>query len=199
MAPRRSRRDTKQRLKSSITALAAVCLVIFVGGALVQIDSVSPGRIDIHATKQIRKLCVANTSCTVRLGDLVPATWDTFYEFSPSVSRSEIDTVLRTGQIRTAPHQRVVVLLRRGQVVLRQYAHTGHSQPLAGSIIFAETNPLAHTAWVVYTPEIQFQVTSCPTREGGSAFGHHGGTYYLLTPRSLQPETQIRCQITSAA
>jgi hypothetical protein len=178
---RRSPRDTKDRLKRSFAALGLVCVLLFGAGALIQIDSVSPGRLDLQATNRIRQTCGSNASCIVTLHDLIPGAWDTFYEFSPVVPQAEVNTVLKQKIVRTARLQRVLVLLQDGRVQRRQYAHTGQAGPLAGEVVFAATNP--HQGWVVYTPDTRFQVTPCDTHEGGSAFGRHGGTYFLLTPQ----------------
>ena len=182
MARNLSPEARRDRIKRTLVALFFVIAVIFAGGILIQVDSVSPGRIDIHAAQQIRALCGPKPTCTVRLAQLIPGDWDIFYEFSPSVPRALIDHLTRDAKIRTAPDQRVLVLTRNGHLLHRQYAHTGQTQPLANEVVFGTPTSDSHKDWVAYTPETELQVNICPTREGGSAFGAHGGTYYLLTP-----------------
>ncbi len=198
MSPRRSRRNPKERLKSSFAALATVCVLIGVFGALIQIDSVDPGKIDREAARQIRARCNLQPDCTVRLADIVPGTWDTFYEFSPSVSKQEIAQVLGTSRVHPGQRQRVIVLTNAGKIVRRQYAHTGIGQPLAGELDFRAIYSGPHQGWVAYKPITVFRVSLCPTREGGSAFGNHGGTYYLLTPSSPTQDRASTCSLLTA-
>ena len=193
MARNRSPEQRKDRIKRTIVALVFVSAVIFFGGMFIQIDSVSPGRLDLHAAQQIRNVCGANPTCTVRLAQLIPGDWDTFYEFSPSVPREAIDHIVQNSRIRTAPYQRVLILTKDGKVVRRQYAHTGQTQPLAGAVVFDTPSSGPQHGWVAYPPSVLLQVTRCTTREGGSAFGTHGGIYFLLTPASQASQTAPTC------
>ena len=185
MASSGRRRNPKARLKSSLPALVVVCIAILGGGLLILLDSVSPGRLDGEISRRIAAQCGPRPDCEVRLGDLIPGTWDTFYEFGPTVPQSELTRILRTPRIHVAHLQRVLVMLESGRVVHRQYAHTGLLQPMAGEVVFASPNPSPEVQWVAFAPGASFRVTSCPTKEGGSALGQHGGNYYLLTPAQL--------------
>ena len=177
-----SSRSKKDRLKLTLPALAMVVAVIFCGATLSVLDSASPGRIDATATDRLQALCRDRNPCEVRLGDLVGGSWDRFYEFNTFVPQAEVSRVLGSNLVHTADLQRVLVLVKDGKIVRRQYAHTGEDQPLAKAIDFPGLAPGEHPGWVSFAPNGLFLVARCATQAGGSLFGEHGGLYTMLTP-----------------
>lgn len=182
------------RLKRSLPALVVVCMVVLGGATLLTLDYRSPGRIDSKAAERIRASCGTRVPCELRLGDLVGGPWDRFYEFSPAAPQTTVDQVLGTHEVHIAPLQRILVLMKDGEVERRQYAHSGQGQPLPNEIVFAEISAGAHPGWVGYKPDALFTVKPCATLEGLGARNEYGKPYYLLTPAGIPPVSSFLCR-----
>jgi hypothetical protein len=149
-----------------------------------------PGSIDRAAVKRIQILCGSRKDCEVTLKDIFQGDWDTFYEFSYSVSQKEVDRVLGSRAVRVSDLQRVLVFERAGKIVGKGYGDSGQGQPLANEVDFS--GALADGApGLKYDSEARFKVVACDTKEGGP----YGGTYYLLILLPIRSQYNTQCDL----
>jgi len=154
----------------------------------------TPGALDQQTSKQIRKLCATRTDCDVRLRDILPGDYDTFYEFGPYQQQDEVNQELGTTAIAVSDLHRLLLFKRDGKIEQTQYADFGTERPMDGEVVFDEEFSSPTATWVKYTPDQLLRVTACDTHGNGALWALHTGTYYLLTPSPLRPGEDPTCQ-----
>jgi hypothetical protein len=177
---------------------AAVSICIILGVAYFVLSWLSPqdpGSIDRAAVKRIQTLCGPRSDCEVTLKDILKGDWDTYYEFSYSVSQSEVDRVLGGRSAGVSDLQRLQVLKKNDRIIRTGYGDSGQGQPLAGEVEFSGTYGDGPPGWVSYSSSARFKVVPCATKEGGKIGGPYGGTYYLLILLPIRSEYLTQCDL----
>ena len=154
----------------------------------------TPGALDQQTSKQIRKLCATRTDCDVRLRDILPGDYDTFYEFGPYEDQDDIDQVLGPSHVHASNMQRILVFSRDGKITKVHYSDFGVERPMDSEVVFDEEFRSSVPFWVRYSSDQVLRVTYCDTNNGVPFWRPGTGTYYLLTPVPLIPNQIPLCQ-----
>lgn len=179
-------------------AAISICIILgVVYFVLFWLAPPDPGSIDRSAVKRIQILCGLRRDCEVTLGDIFKGDWDTYYEFSYSVSQNDVDRALGTQSVRVSDLQRILVFKREGKIVRKGYGDSGQGQPLANEVEFSGTYTDKSPGWIKYPADARFKVVYCDTKEGGKLGGPYGGTYYLLILLPIRSEYTTRCALPS--
>ena len=162
--------------------------------ALIGCGKQTAGLIDIEAAHKIRSICGTRTNCDIHLHDIMPGHYDTFYEFGPYHDQQDLDDVLGTTTVHASNMQRILVFMRDGNITKVHYSDFGVERPMDGEVVFDEEFRSPVPFWVKYPSGQLLRVTNCPTNKGVPIWHLGPGTYYLLTPLPLTPDTTPLCQ-----
>jgi hypothetical protein len=179
-------------LRASLTAIGCAATVSLIG--LSGCGKQSAGLIDLRAAHEIRKICAGRTDCNVRLNELMPGKWDSFYEFGPYEDQDDIDQVLGPSHVHASNMQRILVFSRDGKITKVHYSDFGVERPMDGEVVFDEEFRSSVPFWVKYSSDQVLRVTYCDTNNGVPFWRPGTGTYYLLTPVPLIPNQIPLCQ-----
>jgi len=189
-------RSTKANdLRSRYQALfgaAAVLAALYATVSLVGVQS--PGAIDEAAAARIRTLCPESDNCRLHLGDILPGSWDTFYEFGGYINQDEVNQALGTNKVHVDEPKRILVFEKDNKVVKTDYATFGRERPLDQELVFQEEFSSRAPTWVKYPPTTLFEVTFCDTEKNGRLRRPGTGTYFLLTPFPYRQRDAPQCQ-----
>jgi len=183
--------DLRSRYQALLGA-AAVLAALYAAVSLVGVES--PGTVDEAAARQIRSLCPDSENCRLHLGDILPGSWDTFYEFGGYINQDEINQALGTDKVRVDEPNRTLVFERDRNILKTAYATFGRDRPLDQELVFQEEFTSRAPTWVKYPPTALFQVTFCDTEKNGRLRRPGTGTYFLLTPYPFRQRDAPQCQ-----